>query len=156
MIRYVEGDATKPIERSCVLAHICNDAGRWGRGFVVPLGRAYPEAREAYLGLPVRTLGTVQFVPSSSGVVVANMIAQHGVGTRRGAPPIRYEPLADCLEQVGAYARAHGLSVHMPRIGTGLAGGDWSLIEPLLRTHLCERHGVAVVVYDQPEPSRTR
>jgi len=38
-------------------------------------------------------------------------------------------------------------SVHMPRIGCGLAGGRWDRIEPLIDTALCQR-GVPVTVYD--------
>jgi hypothetical protein len=35
----------------------------------------------------------------------------------------------------------------MPRIGCGLAGGNWSEIEPLIEQFLCGP-GVAVSVYD--------
>jgi hypothetical protein len=35
----------------------------------------------------------------------------------------------------------------MPRIGCGLAGGRWEMIEPLVTEEL-ERHGVEVTVYD--------
>lgn len=41
-------------------------------------------------------------------------------------------------------------SVHMPRIGCGLAGGNWSRVEPLIMRRLAER-GVAVTVYDHGE-----
>jgi hypothetical protein len=40
-----------------------------------------------------------------------------------------------------------GASVHMPRIGCGLAGGRWERIEPLITRRLSE-HGIAVTVYD--------
>ncbi|MFE3494555.1 hypothetical protein [Streptomyces sp. NPDC059175] len=40
-----------------------------------------------------------------------------------------------------------GASVHMPRIGCGLAGGRWSRVEPLVVERLVAR-GVAVTVYD--------
>lgn len=40
-----------------------------------------------------------------------------------------------------------GASVHMPRIGCGLAGGKWSRIEPLIERRLAGR-GVPVTVYD--------
>jgi hypothetical protein len=35
----------------------------------------------------------------------------------------------------------------MPRIGCGLAGGEWSKVEPLIEEHLCGA-GLAVTVYD--------
>jgi hypothetical protein len=40
-----------------------------------------------------------------------------------------------------------GASVHMPRIGCGLAGSKWTRIEPLIEQYLCGR-GVTVTVYD--------
>jgi hypothetical protein len=39
--------------------------------------------------------------------------------------------------------------VHMPRIGCGLAGGQWEEIEPIIETTLGAK-GVAVTVYDLP------
>ena len=40
-------------------------------------------------------------------------------------------------------------SVHMPRIGCGLAGGNWDQIEPLLEEHLAMA-GFDVRMYDLP------
>ena len=37
-IRYVEGDATRPLGNDpCIVVHICNDFGAWGRGFVLAI-----------------------------------------------------------------------------------------------------------------------
>lgn len=57
MIDYVHGDATLPTEGARVLAHICNDVGRWGKGFVVLVGKAYPMARAEYLAMDARPFG---------------------------------------------------------------------------------------------------
>ena len=80
-------------------------------------------------------------------VWVANMVAQHGTKTGSSGPPIRYEAVAACLKKVAETAVELAASVHMPRIGCGLAGGDWSKVEPLIEEHLCGR-GVVVTVYD--------
>ena len=76
------------------------------------------------------------------------MVAQHN--TRKapdGTPPIRYDALRKCLELVGYVAEAEGATVHMPRIGAGLAGGDWKTIEQIVIDEICGR-GVDVTVYD--------
>lgn len=80
---------------------------------------------------------------------VANMIGQHGKARtgQVGPPPVRYEAIESALHKVGEWALEHGASIHMPRIGTGLAGGKWEKIEPLIVAELCERD-VAVWVYD--------
>lgn len=39
-IHYITGDATIPIgEGKKIIAHVCNDIGAWGKGFVLPLAK---------------------------------------------------------------------------------------------------------------------
>jgi O-acetyl-ADP-ribose deacetylase (regulator of RNase III) len=75
------------------------------------------------------------------------MIGQHGLRNAGGEPPIRYDAVGKCLAKVAAKAKELGASVHMPRIGCGLAGGRWEVIEPLIVQSLCEQD-VSAVVYD--------
>jgi O-acetyl-ADP-ribose deacetylase (regulator of RNase III) len=92
-------------------------------------------------------LGAVQFVQVEPYIWVANMVAQRGVKRGSSWPPIRYEAVATCLQRVAVKAQELKASVHMPRIGCGLAGGEWSKVEPLIEKHLCGAV-VAVTVYD--------
>ncbi len=94
-------------------------------------------------------LYTVFQVKVSEGLYVANMVAQHGTIGRNNPHPLDYEALRKCLRTVGTGALLMGASVHMPRIGCGLAGGTWNRVEPLIVEHLCDR-GVPVTVYDLP------
>lgn len=157
----IRGDATRPRgvgER--VIVHVCNDAGRWGRGFVVALSRRWPEAEARYRAwfrgdeaLPFE-LGQVQFVCVSDQLWIANLIGQHGL-RRRGAPsPIRYDALRTGLATLAQFALARGASVHMPRIGVGLAGGDWLDVSRIVLDELVAR-GLNVTVYDLPTPRVT-
>ena len=65
----------------------------------------------------------------------------------RKGPPIRYDSLHSCLRAVRTLAETLGASVHMPRIGCGLAGGEWSRVEPLVASELTDG-GIPVTVYD--------
>lgn len=153
-IRYVTGDATAPPGPGPrIIAHVCNDIGAWGRGFVMALSKRGPEPEAAY-----RTwyrdratndfaLGAVQLVPVHENLWVANMIGQHGIRRAGGQPPVRYEAIDEALGRLAEHAVQLGASVHMPRIGCGLAGGRWADIEPLLEKRLCVR-AVDVAVYD--------
>lgn len=48
-INYVRGDATVPSVKGVkVIAHVCNDIGGWGKGFVLALSRRWPEPEKAY------------------------------------------------------------------------------------------------------------
>jgi len=155
MIRYVHGDATRPIGPSSeckIIAHVCNDEGKWGKGFVMAISKRWktPELayRSAFSGGSVPSLGEVQFVPVEPGLEVANLIGQHGVA-RRGqhVPPIRYEAIRKGLSAIAMHAMEAAATVHMPRIGCGLAGGRWEDIEPIIKETLIS-HGIAVTVYD--------
>jgi O-acetyl-ADP-ribose deacetylase (regulator of RNase III) len=153
-ITYQSGDATCPrAEGIKIICHVCNDIGAWGKGFVLALSRRWGQPEAEYRAWHVAGegggfgLGAVQFVQVEPDTWVANMIGQRGIKRANSGPPIRYEAVAQCLERLAAKALELGASVHMPRIGCGLAGGEWSKIEPLIKHQLCER-GVAVTVYD--------
>jgi O-acetyl-ADP-ribose deacetylase (regulator of RNase III) len=151
-IRYCVGDATAPAaDGNKLIAHICNDRGAWGKGFVLSLSRRWPQPAEAFKSWFKEgsgfELGAVQFVQVKPDVWVANMIGQHGLKAQKGVLPIRYEALRTCLEKVASKAKELGAAVHMPRIGCGLAGGEWSKVEPIILEALCEK-GIEVTVYD--------
>ncbi|MFI0777512.1 macro domain-containing protein [Streptomyces sp. NPDC021212] len=153
-IEYVRGDATAPHGKGVkILAHVCNDLGGWGKGFVLGLSRRWPEPEAAYRRWHRERarndfgLGAVQFVRVGPYLWVANMIGQRGM--RRGSKgvPVRYEAIDTALGSLAAKAAEAGASVHMPRIGCGLAGGRWSRVEPLIERRLTAR-GISVTVYD--------
>ncbi|GAB0105650.1 macro domain-containing protein [Nocardia sp. JMUB6875] len=153
-IIYKTGDATVPnADGSAVIAHICNDLGRWGKGFVVAVSARWKQPERAYRDWYRQResndfgLGAVQFVRVAPDVHVANMIGQHGIRSSADGPPIRYGAVDQALEKLAEFAAVSNASVHMPRIGCGLAGGTWSRIEPLIHARLSSR-GISVVVYD--------
>ena len=81
---------------------------------------------------------------------VANMIAQHGIRVVNGVPPIRYDALSACLKLLADWAKTLEIdgkivSFHGPRMGAGLAGGDWTLIEKIVDEVLGEFN---VYIYD--------
>lgn len=153
-IRYLRGDATEPKAHGhSIIAHICNDEGRWGRGFVVAVSARWPQPEREYRRWYRQradndfALGTVQLVEVGRGLHVANMIGQHGIRTSQSRPPIRYDAVARCLAALAGHALELDASIHLPRIGTGLAGGTWDRIEPLIVAHLCA-NAIPVTVYD--------
>ena len=164
MITYLNGDATEPkVDGPKIIAHVCNNIGAWGRGFVLSLSLRYPLAERAYRGWyqqnidhnridPPFKLGEVQFVQIGD-VYIANMIGQHGIFPVEGVSPVRYDAIEACLNIVSVAAKNRNASVHMPRIGCGLAGGKWSDVEPILARTLKD---LDVYVYDfETQDART-
>lgn len=81
-------------------------------------------------------------------LIVANMIGQNGTKTGSKGPPVRYAAIREALMTVGDRASMEGATVHMPRIGCGLAGGEWERVEPMLIAMLAAHTTVECFVYD--------
>lgn len=155
-IEYKIGDATQPeAAGQKLIVHVCNDVGGWGRGFVLAISRRWLEPEKRYRAWhdgeekQPFALGEVQFVEVKPDITIANMIGQHGLGVKDGIPPIRYEAIRAGLRRVAEVAAQKSASVHMPRIGCGLAGGRWEEIEPIIQQEVSARD-VPVTVYDVP------
>lgn len=153
-IEYVRGDATTPLGKGPkVIAHVCNDLGGWGKGFVLAVSRRWSEPEAAYRRWHRERagndfgLGAVQVVQVERLVWVANMVGQRGIRTGSKGVPVRYEAIDTALGTLADRAAELGASVHMPRIGCGLAGGRWERVEPLVAARLTGK-GIAVTVYD--------
>lgn len=153
-VAVVTGDATSPrAEGPKIIAHVCNDLGVWGKGFVLALSRRWPEPERDYRRWHRERaasdfgLGAVRLVRVGTDTWVANMVAQSGIRPSGGRPPIRYDAVERCLDTVAEHAVRLGASVHMPRIGCGLAGGRWERVEPIIARTLAAR-GIPTTVYD--------
>ncbi|MFD8497834.1 macro domain-containing protein [Amycolatopsis sp. NPDC059657] len=153
-LRVIKGDATSPQAAGPkIIAHVCNDLGGWGKGFVLAISTRWPEPERAYRAWHRARaandfgLGATQLIQVRLDTWVANMVAQHGMRTGSSGPPIRYDAVAGCLADVAGHARRLGTSVHMPRIGCGLAGGRWERIEPIIACTLLA-NDIPTTVYD--------
>jgi len=154
MIKYVKGDATAPIGKGIkLIVHVCNDIGAWGAGFVLALSKKWDGPETEYRRIPAakRKLGYVQYIPVGDNTFVVNMIGQHNIKPNEfGVSPVRYGAIGVCLKKAAEFARTLNngktpVSIHMPRIGCGLAGGSWTIMEQVIEEAVGD---VPVVVYD--------
>ena len=150
-IAHVFGSAVVPQRIGpTLIVHCCNDIGAWGAGFVMALSKSWPEVEDAYRfwfsGSPRPSLGEVQFVAAEDGVTVANLIGQHGVRSRTNPRPVSYIAIRAGLKAVAARCRGRDVTVQMPKMGAGLAGGDWSVIEQIVVDELVDP-AIPVTVY---------
>lgn len=148
-IIYKIGDATSPqAEGMKVIAHVCNNENKWGSGFVIALSKKWQKPEEYYRYEQPRVLGNVGYVSVEEDIVIANMIAQDGINPKlkkgKENPPIKYDALVDCLLQLNRFCEKNNATLHMPRIGSDRAGGNWIAIEALIQEFI----HIPVYVYD--------
>jgi len=157
-IKYLVGDATEPIgSGNKLICHCCNDINGWGTGFVLALNRKWKEPEKRYHDWYKKNgnklhLGTIQAVQVEKDIAVINMIGQKGIMKYmnvNGAPPIRYDAIQLCLEKISKLAKKYNATIHAPRFGAGLAGGDWNKIEKAIIDTL-SNNNIEVFIYDLP------
>ena len=149
-INYLNGDVTEPIKTPAIIVHVCNDQGAWGKGFVLAISAKWKRPEAAYRDwykqefkvqgvvyddMPFE-LGNIQLVSTGDNIWIANMIAQHDFyrkGDHKGKVYLQYDALKTSLDKVNSFAKGiQGVSIHMPRIGCGLAGGTWDKVQEVI------------------------
>lgn len=152
----VRGNALEPRGKGPKLvAHVIPDTPRpWGgAGFASKVRRTHPEAWTQFKRATIDAhrapvLGQVFFTPINEDLIVANMVAQHGIGVSAN-PRLRYAALAECLSELREQAKRLGATVHMPRVGTGHGGANWDVVRELITDELVDK-GVATTIYTLP------
>jgi len=152
-IEYVTGDALDARgEGPRVILHLVNDrTPNWGGGFARALRDRYPESQTDFLewarGGKLR-LGTTRIARIDPMLRVMTLVAQKGYGPSE-RPRLRYDALRAALRAASDSLVDEPASVHMPRIGAGMAGGDWNVISELIQEEIVDR-GHEVIVYSLP------
>lgn len=129
-IIYVNGDLMEAPET--YILHGCNNRGVMGSGVAKAIRAKYPDAYKRYKdrydrwGLP---LGGV-IVARCEDKVIFNGITQDGYG-RDGKQYVDYQAIHFVMCTVNDYVE-EGWCVAMPKIGAGLGGGDWYIINEII------------------------
>lgn len=146
-INYIKGDATRPIgEGTKYLVHICSNGNVWGKGFVLTISRKWKKPEKVHRSRDSYPLGAVTLIKVEKDLYIGNMIAQNGIN-RRGQRPIQrvdYEALRSCFRKIRKKIGDNNISIHMPRIGTGLGCGKWEIVEKIITKEL---QGLKIYVY---------
>lgn len=160
-MKYIKGDICEtPLE---VIAHGCNMQGVMGAGVAKAIKNRWPEAFEVYVrDLEIikkydgpsplkRMLGYFSDCHTDDGKTIFNVYTQYYYGPGKQA---RY---IDVFHGMLCVARQSGMwdatgkyikrDVAIPKIGCGLGGLDWSIVEIFLK-EIEEKHEIEFWVYE--------
>jgi O-acetyl-ADP-ribose deacetylase (regulator of RNase III) len=133
MIRYIDGDLVRDAEQFEVIAHCCNCFCTMGSGIAPQIKNKFPEAYAVDCATPkgdINKLGTISYTLNTTPIVV-NLYGQFDyTGRRSGRMDLDYVALKSALIQMKE--KFSGKRIGMPKIGAGLAGGDWEVIERII------------------------
>lgn len=155
-ITYIEGDATRPKGKgNKIIVHCCNAQGAMGAGVALALRQKWKQVYAHYadaIKAGLLKLGDAQLVQVEHDTYVANLVGQNLYPSGPDGIPLVYEALEKSLRMLSESKAAEGATIHMPRIGAGLAGGSWERIEKIIIETLVDK-GFDITVYDLPTNS---
>jgi O-acetyl-ADP-ribose deacetylase (regulator of RNase III) len=142
MIRYVKGNLLTAFSKADVdcIAHQCNCFNRMGAGIAPQIAKAYPEVQEAdnkTMPADHNKFGTAVWVETKHGPVF-NLYGQWGYRPANGVPATNYKMLRASLANMAEQLEAAPLNytIGLPKIGAGLGGGDWDMIQDIIKQEL--------------------
>lgn len=141
-MKYVKGNLLDAEE--IIIMHGCNAQGVMGSGVAKAIKEKYQEAysvyrrREEVGGL---YLGDYSSVVTKDNKIIINAITQEYYG-RDGKKYVSYDAISDVAKILNEVYK--NSSIAIPKIGAGLGGGNWKVIESILTN---EAPNIQWVVY---------
>jgi O-acetyl-ADP-ribose deacetylase (regulator of RNase III) len=140
-----------------VIVHGANCFHTMGGGIAKQVREIFPEAYEMDLETPYADkdkLGTLSMVmvtrEDGSYLTVVNAYTQFDHQLIPGQPNVDYVAISQAFEAIQALITP-GFRIGIPKIGAGLAGGDWDLIEELIDESMGTRSEEVTLVEYVPE-----
>ena len=144
MLHYIKGDLLEV--KNGIIGHGVNCQGVMGSGVALGIKNKYPSVYEAYRRAVQQShnkdslLGMVQVIstlpdgvydPKGDTVLVANIFTQNKYG-KDGKRYLDYEALYVGFEKLYKRSVLYDLPLCIPKIGCGLAGGDWGIVSLMI------------------------
>lgn len=134
-----------------VITHGCNCRSIMGAGIAVPMNLHFDCSQfpMELQGASALKLGNIDFkydtrFENEGGhpLIVVNSYTQNH--PRVDLKPIDYEALTLCMRKINI--RFKGMHIGLPKLGSGLAGGDWNRIKKIIQRELVDCK-TTVVIY---------
>lgn len=145
MITYIKGDLFA--EKHPLIAHGCNCQGVMGSGVAKIVKEKFPQAYNSYRdfyevyadnSLKNQLLGKVQFSHCGE-TIIANCFTQESYGKGIGIKFVSYDAVDKCMINIENFIEKSEKEISyvaMPKIGVGLGGGAWCVIEAIIISRL--------------------
>ena len=133
IVKYIDGNIVKLFLEGNHVAHGCNCFHLMGAGVAGQLAKAYPpilevDKSDTFLG-DTEKLGNYTKAVGKKGQFCFNLYTQFDPGRN-----LDYGALANSMINLNKWAENLLVppTVYMPRIGCGIAGGDWEKVKTII------------------------
>ncbi len=146
MLDYKNGNLMEFVEDA--FGHGCNCFKRMGSGVALAVKNTYPEMTDADTNsecTPKQRLGTIMAVSLKNGKIGYNIYSQFNYGSDK--IQVDYLALEKALILCKENMKIRSLkSLALPKIGCGLAGGDWNIVEKIIEK-VFEKTDIKITIY---------
>lgn len=139
--RYIKGDI-----RDTELQHIAhgvNCQNVMGSGIAKALYERWPKVKEYYHGYSIKVLGAIQPIQVENHIVWNCYTQNHYLP--RTVRNVNYAAIVNCFSNLRDMSIT---KLAIPKIGCGLAGGDWNIVEQLINDTVGDRMEIWVYEID--------
>lgn len=152
MIKYVEGNLITMAQNGefDIIAHGCNCFCTMGAGIAPQIAKAFPSAEKAdnetLKGDPYKlgtwSMGIDEVQGSRKKLRILNLYTQYSTGGQRA---VDYAAIKYCFLKIRkTFPETDKIGI--PKIGAGLGGGDWDVIEDLIKS-VAPKMDITCVIY---------
>lgn len=138
----VKGDLVKNIESfpKSILVHGVNAQGVMGKGIAKQIKDTYKVVYDSYKNKYVSQnnfleLGDIIPVNITSDIIICNAVTQeyYAKSYKDNTVFVDYNAIEKSFKSINDLAVSKGYeSIHFPKIGCGLANGDWNLVQSII------------------------
>jgi O-acetyl-ADP-ribose deacetylase (regulator of RNase III) len=167
MLKYKVGDLIQAAVDGevNVIAHCANCFNTMKSGIAPQIVKMFPEAgevdQETVKGDITKFGSATAAYDEFHNVLVVNLYGQYNYGRAKGRVYVEYDMLRKSFGEMRSYMHYvkpnTGHRIGLPKLAAGLSGGDWSIIEQIIKDELTAyNYDVTIYVLDENEiPNRS-
>jgi O-acetyl-ADP-ribose deacetylase (regulator of RNase III) len=147
LIKEITGDLVENASDYDVIVHGVNCHCTMRSGVAKAIRERFPEAYEVDLKTvkgDKSKLGTISHTINTVPIVV-NAYTQYNY-LPRNVVNADYNAIRSCMKEIRK--KFHGKKIGLPKIGAGLAGGDWNIIRQIIEEELSDEN-VTIVIWKE-------
>jgi O-acetyl-ADP-ribose deacetylase (regulator of RNase III) len=132
-------------ETSGLIVHGVNCQGVMGKGIALSIRTKYPQVYsdyKSYCANNTNLLGQVIYTKITEDLIVASAFTQQYYGNKPEVY-VSYDAIAQAFHTIQEdliYSDRTDLVIKIPKIGTGLANGDWDIIKQIIESTITTNH----------------
>ena len=142
-MKEISGDLFENPKQFDVIVHGCNCFSTMGAGVAKIIKENYPLAFQVDKNSKLTPKDKLGKITHTTGLTIPIIINAYTQFQWKGKYNVDYEAIRSCMKLIKK--QFSGKKIGMPKIGAGLAGGDWNIIKSIINEELVDENVIVVI-----------